>query len=960
MNLLFVVLRKKLRTFFSAHVLSTTLLCLIIVLLQFSYSQAAEPVSAPIGVNVKPYYSDVWSVYRTTTLEQLKGYNSQTISLSKYGGRMDMQEEAKGFFYTKKINGRWHLIDPDGHPYIYMGLCKVNPFDDEPDTENAFISKYGNRGEWARQTKELLIDQLHFTGLGNWSSYDEFKTINEPVPYARFTHFIAQYAKATGQTYLTYGHTGFINDVIPVFDAAFPAYADEYARAFLDTKDDPYCIGIFSDNELPLNTLGGYDTDGGIIERYLRGGTNEGAVYARNWLANKGIDPSNITSAHNKEFAHLVYTTYFQIVTEAIRRYDNNHLYLGTRFHWYAKQDPVVYEAAKPFIDVVSINHYNSWSIDQNDFNTWATWADAPILITEWYAKGEDSGLLNEAGAGWTVENQQDRGEFYQNFTISLLRNKNIVGWHWFRYIDECPIKYVTGNSNKGMLNCSFDIYQPLTDAAKAINAQAYGLQDFLTDLNVYNLPDKNEIYGEYTSNSLPGTLYQAEYAPIVSGCAVGKDYSGYVGSGFIDYGAANSYIKWDSISVSDGKTYKISFRYAATSNRPSHLLINGNIVNTIPFTSTVSWDNWQVYNVDVELKEGINTIEIKAIGNGPNLDAISITPVVDITNILEFEAESAFGQDNFAPFVVKENPSTSGGKYIENTVATSSIDETGGGYAFYTFETTATEDINFKATVNFPTGSDDSFFYKLDNGNWQTKNGPVTSGWNTVDIYTFQGVEAGVHTLTLLRREDGALIDKLILSASTNVFIVDTPSIVSVTGISLSATTLNLKTNETSTILAQISPNDATNKAVTYSSNNESLATVNQNGVVTAKAVGTAVVTVTSDADETISSECTVNITDSIVTSVSNTLNEDVQVYTNPFDKYIAISIDNTIYPTVVATLFNLSGKIVSVNQFNAQLHTKQEFVINTTSIESGIYLLKLESGSELELVKTFKLIKH
>jgi hypothetical protein len=39
-------------------------------------------------------------------------------------------------------------------------------------------------------------------------------------------------------------------------------------------------------------------------------------------------------------------------------------------------------------------------------------------MITEFYAKGEDSGMGNTGGAGWLVKTQKDRGTFYQNFIL--------------------------------------------------------------------------------------------------------------------------------------------------------------------------------------------------------------------------------------------------------------------------------------------------------------------------------------------------------------------------------------------------------------------------------------------------------------------------------------------------------------------------------------------------------------
>ena len=66
----------------------------------------------------------------------------------------------------------------------------------------------------------------------------------------------------------------------------------------------------------------------------------------------------------------------------------------------------------------------------------WAHESGKPILITEWYAKGVDSGMANTGGAGWLVKTQRERGLYYQKYTLGLLESKVCVGWHWFRYSD--------------------------------------------------------------------------------------------------------------------------------------------------------------------------------------------------------------------------------------------------------------------------------------------------------------------------------------------------------------------------------------------------------------------------------------------------------------------------------------------------------------------------------------------
>ncbi len=69
----------------------------------------------------------------------------------------------------------------------------------------------------------------------------------------------------------------------------------------------------------------------------------------------------------------------------------------------------------------------------------------------------------------------------------------------------------------------------------------------------------------------------------------------------------------------------------------------------------------------------------------------------------------------------------------------------------------------------------------------------------------------------------------------------------VALTGISISPSSDELEVDETSQLTVSFTPNTATNKNVSYSTSNSAVATVDQNGLVTAVAVGTATITATS-----------------------------------------------------------------------------------------------------------------
>lgn len=87
------------------------------------------------------------------------------------------------------------------------------------------------------------------------------------------------------------------------------------------------------------------------------------------------------------------------------------------------------------------------------------------------------------------------------------------------------------------------------------------------------------------------------------------------------------------------------------------------------------------------------------------------------------------------------------------------------------------------------------------------------------------------------------------------------TVSTIPVSSVSVSPTTASLYAGNTQQLTATVSPTNATNKNVTWSSSNTAIATVNSSGLVTAVAAGTASITATTqDGNKTASATITVN----------------------------------------------------------------------------------------------------
>lgn len=142
-------------------------------------------------------------------------------------------------------------------------------------------------------------------------------------------------------------------------------------------------------------------------------------------------------------------------------------------------------------------------------------------------------------------------------------------------------------------------------------------------------------------------------------------------------------------------------------------------------------------------------------------------------------------------------------------------------------------------------------------------------------------------------------------------------------TGVTLDKTLASVKQGKTITLTATVAPADAVNKNVTWSSNNASVATVN-NGVVTGVATGNAKITVTTE-DGSHTASCTVTVTTSLppllISDFENTddISEIIYPNVNESDRKEHIHIDLIDDPKA-------GGKCVAISDGN---HKDTEYSI-------------------------------
>lgn len=201
---------------------------------------------------------------------------------------------------------------------------------------------------------------------------------------------------------------------------------------------------------------------------------------------------------------------------------------------------------------------------------------------------------------------------------------------------------------------------------------------------------------------------------------------------------------------------------------------LNNSPVATIDIDDSGGWQTWQTQSTALNTTiSGVHDVYLRAngwhnlnwyqfIGSGGNAGS----------STLAVELESLSGQSSFSPLSVKSDSGASNGQYIEwsndgSNQSLSSPSNTASGQVAINFSVSQTTNVSFEIQASLAGGYDDSFYYQLDSGSWITQNNIATTGWGNVTLQTFNNVAAGEHVLRILRREDGAKLDKVTLSAS-------------------------------------------------------------------------------------------------------------------------------------------------------------------------------------------------
>ena len=443
-----------------------------------------------------------WSSTDSKETRTIDGMNRFTpdkeIRRTAWGGRIGVEltivAGKPGFFHVAQCGKRFYLADPDGGADILHGIQHVRPGDSTPHRQG-FSNRFGSLNKWSEETGALIADNhINYISYGS-NRIEPFPTEvreallspkTQQIAYGENLYLLRSFMWDMKKNLGYEFEDDKYNRLVLLFEPTFASYIDQLAREkCADFVNDRHFVGYYLDNELPFASYENKDARLGIdLKHFLTLPERYKAArnFAEAFMAEHHLSAADITQADNEAFRSTVADYYYRLTTETVRRYDSNHLILGTRLHDWSKYNQNVMEACARYCDVVSINYYARWQPETNFLAELKAWCgDKPFLISEFYVKAANATYdqtlyTNTEGGGWMVRTQKDRGIFHQNFCLRLLEAKNCIGWVHFEYNDGYTEE---GASNKGIVSLDYEPYTDFLSAVRQINLNVHSLIDY-------------------------------------------------------------------------------------------------------------------------------------------------------------------------------------------------------------------------------------------------------------------------------------------------------------------------------------------------------------------------------------------------------------------------------------------------------------------------------------------------
>ena len=402
----------------------------------------------------------------------------------KWGGWADGPQLPKtGGFSTTKWNGKWWIVDPDGHlwwshgPVRVTPSCATTPLDGHdhwfarlPAKDDPEAEFYSTRDKllfpyYARWKKYRIYDfsaqniarkygagwyetwsALAHRRLRSWGCNTLANSSDRDICLMDRTPYTDRYEIHSRPIA---GHKGGWWDFCDPFDPSFRAEARQKTVEYRRQFEDPWCFGFFVDNEhhwgqtdtLALSTLKSPADQPckRVFRDRMKAKYGEIAKLNAQWrtsytdwdnfLAVTTTPDPKAAKEDLEAFTVEIAEEYYRIIREELKRAAPGKLYLGCR--WAGGAPLFTVKAAAKYCDVLS---YNIYRRHLRDFKL-PDGIDKPILVGEFHFGALDRGPFCPGLI--LLKDQEERGRTYVDYVRSALEHPQFVGVHWHQFSDQ-------------------------------------------------------------------------------------------------------------------------------------------------------------------------------------------------------------------------------------------------------------------------------------------------------------------------------------------------------------------------------------------------------------------------------------------------------------------------------------------------------------------------------------------
>ena len=418
-------------------------------------------------------------------------YPGWTSSVTGGGRPAGGDYEATGFFRVEQVGGKWVVFDPGGRPVYLRGL---NHFGDGTYMPHNLEARYGSKAAWrasvrdrhrawgfnfiapsvgpSEPTDEVAPPEPNERGGRRWP-VEIRRTPAWPAahfaaldyPFTLFLEYPRQYMAGTG--------------LPDVFSQTFRDEVDKRCReACAPLKDNPHLVGYHFTHNPPWDPAAdSFDLwiaaivvqpDGrrawtrlmhqiyGTVERWRQ--TYGLPIESFEEIEDlafplRGYVDEPTARRDRVAFMERVCDEWYRVYTEAVRRYDPNHLILGDRntAHLQPLADYAVHIMAR-HVDVVTINVMGPAETFYGVMEQVTRHYDGPILL------GDTGAGIYDGAYAKSAYQTRDLAEFdrlYASYMEAGLSHPQLIGFGWCGY-------YETPSSRSGLVDARTD--EPLEE----------------------------------------------------------------------------------------------------------------------------------------------------------------------------------------------------------------------------------------------------------------------------------------------------------------------------------------------------------------------------------------------------------------------------------------------------------------------------------------------------------------